>query len=70
MNLFEKHTLVAHNDFNHISPRILTMCICPQDTNFQIPVSITVANKSISHPADKPPRPVGSHCRCSGNRHR
>lgn len=48
-----RNTLVAHDDFNHVSPRILTMCICPQDTNFQIPVSITIANKSISHPADK-----------------
>lgn len=47
-----RHTLIAHDDFEQIEPRILSFGINPQKQNAFIPTSLVVGNKSISHPAD------------------
>jgi hypothetical protein len=47
-----RNTLIAHDDFTQIEPRILFFSINPQNTDVQIPTAIVVANKCISHPAD------------------
>ncbi|MGH7216203.1 MAG: hypothetical protein ACREIG_03085, partial [Nitrospiraceae bacterium] len=47
-----RHTLIAHDDFEQIEPRILSFGINPQTQGVNIPTSIVVGNKSISRPAD------------------
>lgn len=47
-----RHTLIAHDDFEQIEPRILIFGVTPQEEGITIPTSLVVGNKSISHPAD------------------
>jgi len=47
-----RNTIIAHDDFKQIKPRMLLCNIKPHDTDMDIPLTIIVANKSISHPAD------------------
>lgn len=47
-----RNTLIAHDDFTKIEPRLLFMSINPSGTDFSIPMSIAVANKCISHPSN------------------
>lgn len=47
-----RNTLIAHDDFNKIEPRILLFGVQPKGTDFSLPTSLIVANKCISHPAD------------------
>lgn len=48
-----RNTLVAHDDFTEISPRILIGGIHIPDEDYLIPTSIVVSNKSISFPKDR-----------------
>lgn len=48
-----RNTLIAHDDFTQIEPRIvMTKITMVGDESFPIPVSIAIANKCISHPAN------------------
>ncbi len=47
-----RNTLIAHDDFEQIEPRILSFGIKPEGLDITIPTSVTIANKCISHLAD------------------
>jgi hypothetical protein len=48
-----RDTLVAHDDFESIEPKILQCCISLNETNFPIPITIAVSNKCLAFPVDK-----------------
>jgi len=54
--LHVRNTLVAHDDFEEIEPRVLMMTVNVSIEKgsgpWSVPMSISVANKRISHPAD------------------
>lgn len=47
-----RNTLVAHDDFEQIEPRMLLMNVNVEGSSLDIPVSIAIANKCISHLSD------------------
>ena len=47
-----RNTLIAHDDFEQVEPRLLILNINANDTGVRIPMSITVANKCLGYPAD------------------
>ena len=44
-----RNTLVAHDDFDQIEPRILMFGLCPEGTTNIVPTSLVISNKCISH---------------------
>ena len=49
--LLLRNTLIAHDDFEQIEPRLLSTGITKTGVDFHIPMSVAVANKCLSHPA-------------------
>lgn len=47
-----RNTLIAHDDFEQIEPRILTAGLQPSQIDFLIPTTIWMSNKCISYPSD------------------
>ena len=47
-----RDTLIAHDDLDQIEPRVLSHGISMAPSNLNIPVTLAIANKCISHPAD------------------
>ena len=47
-----RNTLVAHDDFGSIEPRIIQLFMSLEGTNFPIPMSIAVSNKCLAYPID------------------
>ncbi len=47
-----RNTLVAHDDFEQIEPRVLSLGLTLEGADFMIPTSMSIANKCISHPSD------------------
>lgn len=47
-----RNTLIAHDDFVQIEPKILSFGFSLEGADFQIPTTIITSNKTISHPAD------------------
>ena len=47
-----RNTLIAHDDFNEVLPKILITNMVMSGTEFSIPMSIIVSNKCVSHPSD------------------
>ena len=47
-----RNTLVAHDDFESIEPRIIHLFMSLEGTDFPIPMSIAVSNKCLAYPID------------------
>jgi hypothetical protein len=47
-----RNTLIAHDDFESIEPRILTAGLTLENLDFTIPTTIAVSNKCIAYPND------------------
>ncbi len=47
-----RNTLIAHDDFDQIEPRLLTFGFTPEGSTNHILTSIVVGNKCIAYPAD------------------
>ncbi len=47
-----RNTLVAHDDFKQIEPRLLVSGITVEGTDYFVPTTVLLANKCISHPSD------------------
>lgn len=47
-----RNTLVAHDDFTYIEPRIIMANLNDPRSGAKIPISITVTNKCISYPSE------------------
>ena len=47
-----RNTLVAHDDFEQIEPRMLGMSLRPEKSSVAVPLSIIIANKCVSYPCD------------------
>lgn len=47
-----RNTLVAHDDFVSIEPKILQLCMSVHGTNFPIPTTIGISNKCLAYPVD------------------
>jgi hypothetical protein len=45
-----RNTLVAHDDFTEITPRLLTSGMIMAEEDFFIPTSVAISNKCISYP--------------------
>jgi hypothetical protein len=57
-----RDTLIAHDDFTKIEPKLLFISIRPGPGKFSVPVQICVSNKCVSHPADrKDIEPIRDH---------
>ncbi len=48
-----RDTLIAHDDFESIGPKILQSCISLNETNVPIPITIAISNKCLAYPVDK-----------------
>jgi hypothetical protein len=47
-----RNTLIAHDDFTMVMPRLVAMGIKLSGSNTLIPLSITMTNKCVSHPVE------------------
>lgn len=47
-----RNTLIAHDDFEQIEPRLLFMGLTLQGTDLLVPTSVIISNKCVSHPSD------------------
>lgn len=47
-----RNTLIAHDDFEQVEPRLLFFGIKLPGVDFLVPTKIVVSNKCISHPSD------------------
>lgn len=47
-----RDTLIAHDDFDEIEPKLLLAGFSPHGQDIHIPVWVVISNKCISHPAE------------------
>lgn len=48
-----RNTLIAHDDFTQVEPRILTDNMRLDGTDYLIPMRVTITNKCLGYPADE-----------------